>query len=52
MNKGHPLAFIAHFNCSTILQAMGDEAGGEAELKAALAQKPDFSPARINLGSS
>lgn len=52
MNKGHPLAFVAHFNCSTILQAMGDEAGGEAELKAALAQKPDFSPARINLGSA
>lgn len=51
-NKEHPLLFIAHFNCSTLLQQMGDEQGGEAELKAALALKPDFAPACINLGSS
>jgi predicted O-linked N-acetylglucosamine transferase (SPINDLY family) len=51
-NKEHPLLFIAHFNCSTLLQQMGDETAGEAELKAALAQKPDFAPARINLGSA
>ena len=51
-NKEHPLLFIAHFNCSTLLQQLGDEQGGEAELKAALAQKPDFAPACINLGSS
>ncbi len=31
---------------------MGDEQGGEAELKSALALKPDFAPARINLGSA
>ena len=24
-NKTHPLLFIAHFNCSTLLQQMGDE---------------------------
>jgi len=51
-NKEHPLLFIAHFNCSTLLQQMGDEQGGEAELKAALALKPDFAPACINLGSA
>jgi predicted O-linked N-acetylglucosamine transferase (SPINDLY family) len=51
-NKEHPLLFIAHFNCSTLLQQIGDEQGGEAELKAALALKPDFAPACINLGSS
>ncbi|HOZ26856.1 MAG TPA: hypothetical protein PK080_05825, partial [Hyphomonadaceae bacterium] len=51
-NKTHPLLFIAHFNCSTLLQQMGDEQGGEAELKAALALKPDFAPACINLGSA
>lgn len=51
-NKEHPLLFIAHFNCSTLLQQTGDEQGGEAELKAALAIKPDFAPACINLGSA
>jgi predicted O-linked N-acetylglucosamine transferase (SPINDLY family) len=51
-NKEHPLLFIAHFNCSTLLQQLGDEQGGEAELKAALMLKPDFAPACINLGSS
>src|SRR5690349_22899614 len=51
-NKDHPLRFIAHFNCSTLLQQLGDEPAGEAELRAALALKPDFSPACINLGSA
>jgi predicted O-linked N-acetylglucosamine transferase (SPINDLY family) len=51
-NKSHPLLFIAHFNCSTLLQQLGDEQGGEAELRAALALKADFAPACINLGSS
>lgn len=51
-NKEHPLLFIAHFNCSTLLQQLGDEQGGEEQLRAALALKPDFSPACINLGSS
>lgn len=51
-NKDHPLLFIAYFNCSTLLQILGDEAGGEEQLKAALALKPDFTPACINLGSA
>jgi predicted O-linked N-acetylglucosamine transferase (SPINDLY family) len=51
-NKAHPLLFIAHFNCSTLLQLLGDETGGEEQLRAALALKPDFTPACINLGSA
>lgn len=51
-NRTHPLLFIAHFNCSTLLQQLGDEQGGEEQLRAALALKPDFAPACINLGSS
>jgi predicted O-linked N-acetylglucosamine transferase (SPINDLY family) len=51
-NKDHPLLFIALFNCSTLQQQLGDEAGGEESLRAALALKPDFAPACINLGSS
>lgn len=51
-NKDHPLLFIALFNCSTLQQQLGDEEGGEGSLRAALALKPDFAPACINLGSS
>ena len=51
-NKDHPLLFIALFNCSTLQQQLGDEQGGEESLHAALALKPDFAPACINLGSS
>jgi predicted O-linked N-acetylglucosamine transferase (SPINDLY family) len=52
MNGEHPLVFIAHFNCSTLLQALGDAAGGEASLRSALQRNPDFAPAHINLGSA
>ncbi len=51
-NKDHPLLFIALFNCSTLQQQLGDDQGGEVSLRAALALKPDFAPACINLGSS
>ena len=51
-NKEHPLLFIALFNLSTLQQLLGDEQGGEESLRAALALKPDFAPACINLGSS
>ncbi len=51
-NKEHPLGFIAHFNCSTLMQQVGDEAAADTELRAALVLKPDFAPACINLGSS
>lgn len=52
MNGDNPLAFIAHFNCSTIQQQLGDAAGAEISLRAAIAQNPDFAPGHINLGSA
>ena len=52
MNGAHPLLFIAHFNCSTLMQQLGDAAGAEIALRSALAANPDFSPAHINLGSA
>lgn len=51
-NGENPLLFVANFNYSTLLSQLGEEAGAEAALRAALAQNPDFSPARINLGSA
>ncbi|MEZ5959377.1 MAG: hypothetical protein R3C30_02975 [Hyphomonadaceae bacterium] len=52
MNAEHPLLFIAHFNCSTLLAQGGDHGGALASLRAALAVNPDFAPAHINLGSA
>lgn len=52
MNGEHPLLFIAHFNCSTLQAQLGDAAGAEASLQAALKVNPDFPPAHINLGSA
>lgn len=52
MNGEHPLVFVAHFNCSTLQQQLGDNAGAELSLRSALAANPDFSPAHINLGSA
>ncbi|WP_066773223.1 tetratricopeptide repeat protein [Candidatus Viadribacter manganicus] len=52
MNGEHPLLFIAHFNCSTLLAQGGDNAGALASLRAALTINPDFAPAHINLGSA
>ncbi len=52
MNGENPLVFIAHFNCSTLQQQLGDAAGAEASLRAALTRNPDFAPAHVNLGSA
>jgi predicted O-linked N-acetylglucosamine transferase (SPINDLY family) len=52
MNGEHPLAFIAHFNCSTLQAQLGDAIAAEASLQAALKANPDFAPAHINLGSA
>jgi predicted O-linked N-acetylglucosamine transferase (SPINDLY family) len=46
MNGDHPLLFIVHFNCSTLMAQGGDHAGALASLKAALAVNPDFAPAQ------
>jgi predicted O-linked N-acetylglucosamine transferase (SPINDLY family) len=51
-NGDHPLIFVAHFNHSTLLASLGDEAGAEAALRAALDKNVDFAPAHVNLGSS
>ena len=51
-NADHPLGFVAHFNFSTLLTQLGDEPAAEAALRAALAQKDDFAPAHVNLGST
>ena len=52
MNGDHPLLFIANFNASTLMAQLGDHAAATAALQAAIAQNPDFAPARINLGSA
>lgn len=52
MNGEDPLVFIAHFNCSTLQSQLGDAAGAEVSLRAALARNPNFAPAHINLGSA
>jgi predicted O-linked N-acetylglucosamine transferase (SPINDLY family) len=52
MNGDHPLIFIVHFNCSTLMAQTGDHAGALTSLRAALAVNPDFAPAHINLGSA
>jgi predicted O-linked N-acetylglucosamine transferase (SPINDLY family) len=52
MNGEDPLVFIAHFNCSTLQAQLGDAAGAEISLRAALTRNPDFAPAHINLGSA
>lgn len=52
MNAEHPLLFIAHFNCSTLLAQTGDTTGALAALRAALTVNSDFAPAHINLGSA
>jgi predicted O-linked N-acetylglucosamine transferase (SPINDLY family) len=52
MNGDHPLLFIVHFNCSTLMAQTGDQAGALTSLRAALAVNPDFAPAHINLGSA
>lgn len=52
MNGDNPLSFIAHFNCSTLQQQLGDAAGAEASLRAAITRNPDFAPGHINLGTA
>ena len=47
-NPEHPQRYAAHFNCSALLT--DDLAGARAELEAAIALKPDFAPALVNLG--
>ncbi|THD80509.1 MAG: N-acetylglucosamine transferase [Phenylobacterium sp.] len=49
-NGEHPQRFVVLFNCAVLSSQMGDLAGAQQELTAALALHPDFLPAYINLG--
>jgi predicted O-linked N-acetylglucosamine transferase (SPINDLY family) len=50
-NEGHPLRFVAHFNCSALDTQAGDATAAIEALKQAIALNADFMPAYINLGS-
>jgi predicted O-linked N-acetylglucosamine transferase (SPINDLY family) len=50
-NSQHPLAYAARFNYAVLLAQRGALRQARDMLLAALAQKPDFAPACINLGS-
>lgn len=49
-NAEHPQMFVALFNRSALESQIGDAAGAEVSLRAAIAQNADFIPAYINLG--
>jgi predicted O-linked N-acetylglucosamine transferase (SPINDLY family) len=50
-NGMHKAAYAARFNFAVFLTERGELRRARAMLGAALAQKPDFAPAQINLGS-
>lgn len=45
-----PLLYAVLFNQAVVLSDLGDLAGARAALERSLSLKPDFAPARINLG--
>jgi len=47
---GHELAYMAYFNLAVILRGLDDHAGAINALSECARLKPDFHPARINLG--
>ncbi len=49
VNREHPQAFVAHFNCASLQTAAGNLDAAATALLAALRLKPDFHPAHINL---
>jgi predicted O-linked N-acetylglucosamine transferase (SPINDLY family) len=49
-NAGHPLLYVAYFNCSAVDGQAGDTAAAMASLRQSIAINPDFMPAYINLG--
>ena len=46
-----PLVFVAHFNLGVLLGSAGDRSGAEAAYRAAIAIRPHFFEAWLNLGS-
>lgn len=49
-NPDHPQLCVALFNRSILQAALGDNAGAAASLEQAIAIKPEFLPAYVNLG--
>jgi predicted O-linked N-acetylglucosamine transferase (SPINDLY family) len=50
VHPAEPLLYAVLFNQSVVLSDLGDLAGARAALEQAVTLKPDFAPARINLG--
>ena len=50
-HPGHPVMHAVLFNHGVLLSELGDPAGAVAALRAAIAEKPDFYPPHVNLGS-
>ncbi|MEJ0045694.1 MAG: hypothetical protein WDN04_05915 [Rhodospirillales bacterium] len=51
-NALHPLSYAVRFNFSVTLSDAGAVAEAHDQLRLSLLDKPDFAPARINLGSA
>lgn len=49
-NETHPQRFVAHFNCSALESDAGDVSDAIQSLQQAIALKPEFVQAYINLG--
>jgi predicted O-linked N-acetylglucosamine transferase (SPINDLY family) len=49
-NPDHPHRYAIDYNRASLLTATGDVGEAEAALRAAIAAKPDFMPAYVNLG--
>ncbi|BAE52596.1 glycosyl transferase [Paramagnetospirillum magneticum] len=51
-NSANPLAYAIQYNMGVLLGKFGDHDGAVTAFKAAIAQRADFYPAHINLGST
>lgn len=51
-NADNPLAYAIQYNLGVLLGKFDDHAGAVEAFKAAIAQRPEFYPAHINLGST
>lgn len=51
-NPHHPQVFVGYFNCASLQTGLGEHAAAKDNLVQALAIKPDFYPAYINLGAA
>lgn len=51
-NAADPLAYAIRYNLGVLLSRLGEPAAAAEAFQAAIAQKPDFFPAHINLGTT